>query len=261
MPQPVSRSALPGRKPVVLVPACLKTVGDHATYCVGRKYIDAVELAGGLPWVVTGADPADLPELLDHADGVLLTGSPSNVDPSHYGQALHDAHQPLDPLRDRWTLPLVRLALDRGVPLMGICRGLQEINVALGGSLLQAVQETPGRNDHRAPQDVPLEVEYGPAHPVHIQPGGLLEQLLEQREIQVNSIHMQGVDRLAPGLRAEALAPDGLVEAFSLPEASHFLLAVQWHPEWHAADNPHSQRMLSGFGAACRRRQLERASP
>jgi putative glutamine amidotransferase len=238
-------------KPLVLVPACNRVVGRHPFHVAGRKYIDAVRLAGCIPLVVPDATPDELEALLDRADGLLLTGSPSNVHPSHFDEAVHDPSLPLDPERDAWTLPLVPKALDRGLPFFAICRGAQETNVALGGSLHQAVHEIDGHMDHRDPDDEPLEVQYAPAHSVDVLPGGVLARLLQQDRIQVNSLHGQAVNRLAAGLRVEARAPDGVIEAFSKPDAPGFNLAVQWHPEWQAASNPVSMAMLSAFGAAC----------
>lgn len=241
----------PSRPPVVLVPACNRMLGQHPFHIAGKKYLDAVRLAGALPLVVPSATPDELDTLLDLADGVLLTGSPSNVHPSHFGEAVHDTTLPLDLLRDAWTLPLIPKVIARGMPLMAICRGFQETNVALGGTLHQAVQEVPGLHDHRARSDNPVEVQYGLSHPVHVQPGGVLARVLGTDEVRVNSVHGQGVHRLANGLRVEALAPDGLVEAFSTVDGRGFVLGVQWHPEWQAADNPVSMAMLRAFGAAC----------
>jgi putative glutamine amidotransferase len=239
-------------RPVVLVPACNRQLGHHPFHVVGRKYVDAVRLAGCLPLVVPSADATEIDELLAMADGILLTGSPSNVHPSHFGEAVHDQTLPLDPLRDGWTLPLVPRAIERGIPLMLICRGFQEANVALGGSLHQAVQEQPGKMDHRSRDADPVEVQYGPAHTVDVERGGLLEALLGSGSFQVNSLHGQGVNRLADGLRVEARAPDGIVEAFSHATAPGFLLGVQWHPEWLAHENPVSMKLLGAFGDACR---------
>jgi putative glutamine amidotransferase len=245
-------------RPVVLVPACNRIVGAHAFHIAGKKYVDAVRLAGCQPLVVPTAAPDELDGLLDMADGVLLTGSPSNVHPSHFDEEVHDASLPLDPDRDAWTLPLIPKALERGVPFFAICRGTQETNVALGGSLHQAVHEIDGHLDHRDPDDEPVDVQYAPAHSVDIVPGGVLARLLQQSRIQVNSLHGQAVNRLAPGLRVEARAPDGVIEAFSKPDAPGFNLAVQWHPEWQAASNPVSMAMLSAFGAACAARRDQR---
>lgn len=238
-------------KPLVLVPACNRLVGRHAFHIAGKKYIDAVRLAGCLPLVVPSADAAELDTLFDAADGLLLTGSPSNVHPSHFEEDLRDPALPLDPERDAWTLPLIPKALERGLPFFAICRGAQETNVALGGSLHQAVHEIEGHLDHRDPDDEPLDVQYAPAHSIDVLPGGVLARLLQRDRVQVNSLHGQAVNRLAPGLRVEARAPDGVVEAFSKPDSPGFNLAVQWHPEWQAASNPVSMAMLSAFGAAC----------
>jgi putative glutamine amidotransferase len=242
-------------KPIVLVPACNRQVGKHPFHIAGKKYIDAVRLAGAQPLVVPSAEPAEFDALLALADGVLFTGSPSNVHPSHFGESVHDESLPLDPLRDAWTLPLIPLALARGVPFFAICRGSQETNVALGGSLHQAVHGVEGHLDHREPDDEAVEVQYAPAHSVDIVPGGLLARLLRRDRIQVNSLHGQAVNQLASGLRVEARAPDGVIEAFSQAEAPAFNLAVQWHPEWQAADNPISMQLLQAFGAACAERQ------
>jgi len=241
----------PAGRPIVLVPADNRMLGEHPFHVVGKKYIDAVRLAGCLPLVVPWAEADEVDELLSHADGVLLTGSASNVHPSHFGEDVHNPALPLDPARDEWTLPLTREAIAQGVPLLAICRGFQETNVALGGTLHQAVQELPGKHDHRAPSNVPVELQYGLAHEVQVLPGGVLEEILGAGSIRVNSVHGQGANELAPGARAEALAPDGLVEAFTLPAASGFNLCLQWHPEWRAADNPVSMKLLRAFGAAC----------
>ena len=243
--------AAPG-KPVVLVPACNRMLGEHPFHIAGKKYIDAVRLAGAQPLIVPSAQLDELDALLDLADGVLLTGSPSNVHPSHFGEAVHDASLPLDPMRDDWTLPLIRRVIDRGIPLFGICRGTQETNVALGGSLHQAVHELDGHADHRAPDQAPAVQAYAPAHEVQVVPGGVLERVLGQASFSVNTVHGQAVNRLADGLRVEARAPDGVVEAFSVADAGGFSLCVQWHPEWLAAGNPVSMAMLTAFGSACR---------
>jgi putative glutamine amidotransferase len=238
-------------KPIVLVPACNRMIGLHPYHVAGKKYVDFVRLAGCQPLVVPVAERGELDELLDLAHGVLLTGSPSNVHPSHFGEEVHDPELPLDPARDDWTLPLIPRAIERGIPLFAICRGFQETNVALGGTLHQAVQEVPGHDDHRGRSDTDAEVQYGLSHPVDVVPGGLLEAIVGPGSIQVNSVHGQGVKRLADGLRVEARAPDGLVEAFTLPGTPAFNLGVQWHPEWKAAENPVSMKLLRAFGAAC----------
>ena len=145
---------------------------------------------------------------------------------------------------------MIRRALARGLPLLAICRGMQETNVALGGSLHQAVQALGPYQDHRAPAGKPVEVQYGMAHEVQVTPGGRLAGLLDRPSFEVNSLHGQAVNRLAPGLQVEALSTDGVVEAFSVPQAPGFNLCVQWHPEWQAATNPVSMQLLQAFGRA-----------
>ena len=240
------------RKPLVLVPACNQPVAGYASHTAGKKYVDAVRLAGATPLIVPTAEPDELDALLDLADGVLLTGSPSNVHPRHFGEAVHDPSLPLDPERDAWTLPLVRRVIARGMPLLAICRGTQEANVALGGSLYQAVQEVAPHHDHRAPAGQPTDVQYGPAHEVLVAPGGRLAAITGLARFDVNSLHGQAVRQLAPGLRVEARAPDGVIEAFSVDPAPGFTLCLQWHPEWQAASNPVSMAVLNAFGQAAR---------
>ena len=251
-------AAAPPRRPIVLVPACNRQIGDHAFHVAGQKYIDAIWLAGCQPLIVPSAQAGELDALLDIADGVLLTGSASNVHPSHFGEAVNDLELPLDEVRDAWTLPLIPRVLARGIALFAICRGFQEANVALGGSLHQAVQDVAGQHDHRYAPDASLEDQYGPAHDVDVVAGGVLDSLLGAAPILVNSLHGQGVNRLAAGLRVEARAHDGLVEAFTVDAAPGFNLCVQWHPEWQASTNPVSMRLFAAFGAACAARRDER---
>jgi putative glutamine amidotransferase len=196
--------------------------------------------------------PLAVPPVLDSIDGLLFTGSPSNVAPKHYGGpppregVLQDEH------RDATSLPLLKGAIERGMPVLCICRGFQELNVALGGTLHQHIQEVPGRADHRSRDDDPVATQYGPAHPVQVQDGGLLAKMTPEKTFSVNSLHSQGIDRLAPGLRAEAVSPDGQIEAVSMPTSKGFLFAVQWHPEWAWSENPVSRAIYSAFGAALR---------
>jgi putative glutamine amidotransferase len=235
----------------VLLPACSRMLGEYPHHVVGKKYVDAVRLAGALPLVVPGAEPGVLDALLDLADGVFLTGSPSNVHPSHFDEEVYDPSLPLDPERDAWTLPLIPKVLAHEMPLFTVCRGTQEANVALGGTLHQAVHEQEDYADHRAPAHLPAEERYKDTHRVQVEPGGVLESILGLRTFEVNSVHAQAVNRLADGLRVEARAPDGLIEAFSHTQAAGFNLCVQWHPEWRASDNPVSMKLLRAFGQAC----------
>ena len=245
---------------LVWLPADHRQLGRHGTpyLLLGDKYARAVrDCAGAQPVMFPLAGAGDLPGLLELVDGVLLTGSPSNVHPSHFGEEVADPSLPLDPARDALTLALVRGCLEQGVPLLGICRGFQEINVALGGSLHQAVHRVPGLLDHREHGDTP-EQEYAPSHEVRLLPGSAMERWAGGTVARVNSLHGQGVDRLAAGLRATAHAPDGLVEAFELEDARHFACAVQWHPEWRCTEHPFYAAILSAFGAAVRQRQQQR---
>ncbi len=254
----------PLQPPRVLVTSCNRLLGEHGFHVAGRKYVDAVRLAGALPLIAPPVLEEQIDALLDAVHGVLLTGSASNVHPSHFGEAVHDPSLPLDPDRDAWTLPLIRRTLARGLPLLAICRGAQETNVALGGSLHQAVQEQAGLADHRGAGGRPgasAAEQYAPAHVVNVVPGGLLAGVTGLARFEVNSVHGQGVKRLAEGLVVEALAPDGVVEAFSQPDAPGFNLCVQWHPEWQAAGNPVSMHILRAFGQAVQQYRARAAQP
>jgi putative glutamine amidotransferase len=229
-------------------------IGPHPFHAVGEKYITAVrDGAQTLPLLIPSLDPAIPPtEILSAVDGLFFTGSPSNVAPARYnGEAPREGTW-LDEKRDDTALPLLKTAIEKGVPTFCVCRGFQELNVVMGGTLYQHVQEVPGRMDHREDKKAELDVQYGPAHDVRVGDGGLLSKLLPEKTFRVNSLHSQGIDRLAPSLFAEATAPDGLVEAVSMPGARGFLLAVQWHPEWKWRDNPVSRALFGAFGAAIR---------
>lgn len=249
--------------PVVGVSACLKQ-GEHAPYhSVVDRYVEAVRVgAGALPLIVPAlGELGAIDALLERLDGLLFTGSPSNVCPSLYGGPPPRPGNLADPRRDATTLPLMRRALATGVPLLAICRGIQELNVALGGSLHQHLHEVPGRADHRSDKSRPWAERYEPRHEVRIRPGGLLHRLLDGAETAiVNSLHGQGIDRLAPGLVVEAVAADGTIEAVSVAAAPAFALGVQWHPEWRAAEDPVSRPLFAAFGAAARARRRARAA-
>jgi putative glutamine amidotransferase len=246
--------ASPRRRPVVGVSCCVKPFGDHLFHAAGAKYIEALaEGAGALPVLLPSLGDLVRPEdAVAGLDGLLLTGSPSNVGPHHYGQDLATPELPADAARDSTTLPLIRTALDRGLPVFAICRGIQELNVALGGTLFQRVHRTPDRSDHRSDEDRPVEEQYGPAHPVRLTPGGYLAGLFGAEEIVVNSLHGQGIDRPAERLVVEATAPDGQIEAVRVDGARSFALGVQWHPEWRYRENPHGRALFAAFGEALR---------
>lgn len=242
-------------RPIVLVPACHRQLGSHAYHTAQDKYLHAV-LHGArcMPLLLPAlGQQADLEAVLALADGVLLTGSASNVDARLYGQQIAFPALPQDPARDATTMPLIHAALARQLPLLAICRGFQEVNVALGGSLHQAVHAVPGMLDHRENTSEPLARQYGAAHRITLTPGALLSRLLGgESEMMVNSLHGQGIDRLADGLLVEALADDGLIEAYTVAAVPGFALGVQWHPEWQVEDNLQSMRLFEAFGQACR---------
>jgi putative glutamine amidotransferase len=237
------------------IPADRRILGPHPFHCVGEKYIAAVaEAADAVPVVIPSLGERDLDELLSRLDGILLTGSPSNVEPHRYSgpdsdpDTLHDSH------RDDTTLPLIPRVIEAGLPLFAVCRGFQEMNVSFGGTLWQKVQEVPGMQDHREDKSQPLEAQYAPAHTVDLVRGGLLHAIAGADQVMVNSLHAQGVQTLGSGLDVEARAPDGLIEAFRVRAAPGFALAVQWHPEWQVLKNPFSHALFAAFGAAARTR-------
>ena len=252
-------SSIAPRKPIVLVPCDNRVYGDRPMQVLLQRYSDALRDQAQvltIPLPCTGKE--DVEAYLALADGIMLTGSPSNVHPSHFGQAVLDPSLPLDPARDSITLPLIRRAIEIGLPIFAICRGLQEINVALGGTLHQAVQELPGRQDHRGARgrsEATTDEAYAPAHPVTAVAGGCLAGIIGAQPVEVNSVHGQGIDRLAADLTAEAFAPDGQIEAVSINTHPGFSLAVQWHPEWRPNESEASLQIFAAFGDACRARQ------
>jgi len=245
--------------PLVGLPTDRKQIGPHPFLAVGEKYVRAVvDGAGALPVLLPTLTPLlPLRELLEGIDGLLLTGSASNVEPHHYGNEASYQGNVHDPARDANTLALVPLALEMAVPMLALCRGFQEVNVACGGSLHQRVQDQPGLMDHRENPEDPLERQYAPAHAVTFNPGGMLAAIAGVPSLRVNSLHGQGVARLGRGLKVEAVAPDGLIEAFR-HEGPGFMLAVQWHPEWQVTENPFYLGIFRAFGDACRARAAQR---
>lgn len=218
------------------------------------SYLRALAREGLLPvQLPTVPEPLDPAPLLDAASGVLITGARSNVHPALYGAEESETAAPFDPLRDRTSLPLIRAAVERGLPLLAICRGIQELNVAFGGTLHPAVHDVDGRVDHRSTPQDDVDAWFGLRHEIDVAPGGLLAPVLGRRVI-VNSVHRQGIDRLADGLRVEATADDGTIEAVSLPSASAFALGVQWHPEHFAGVDEPSTAIFRAFADAVRSR-------
>ena len=242
------------RRPIIGIPTDVKQLGDHPFNVVGSKYIDAIVNAAGCTPILLPAigNRQDIAHILSLIDGLFLTGSVSNVEPARYGKTLLNQDTLLDPSRDATTFPLIAAALQAGIPLLGVCRGFQELNVAMGGTLYQAVHDEANRMDHRE-KPGSIDVQYGPAHTVKLAKNGRLKELFAQaEEITVNSIHGQGIDQLGDNLTIEATAPDGLIEAIAVANAKNFALAVQWHPEWKALENSHSMALFSAFGQACK---------
>ena len=247
--------------PVIAIVCDRITVYGHDAHLAFHGYVSAVtDVIGGLPLLLPAAGAAiDLAALIDSVDGLLLTGSPSNVAPACYAGPPLPPGAATDAQRDATTLAQIPALVAAGMPLLGVCRGLQEINVAYGGSLHAAVHDEPGHLDHReGDHDRPIPDWYGDSHPVQVQPGGRLATVLAPGELTVNSLHHQGIQRLGRGLRVEARAPDGLVEAISVEGAPQFTLAVQWHPEMRIADSAAARAIFSAFGQACRERRAQR---
>ncbi|AWY44236.1 gamma-glutamyl-gamma-aminobutyrate hydrolase family protein [Pseudomonas putida] len=259
-PSPLSPSS--PVKPLVVIAADRVERYGHQAHALLHGYVDAVvSISRGMPLALPADETAiDLASLIAHVDGVVLTGSPSNVSPHHYGETAVAQEVMLDPARDATVLPLVKALVAAGIPVLGICRGFQEMNVAWGGTLNTAVHEKPGAIDHReGDQSRPVQDWYQDCHSVEILAGGVLSGLCEEKNVLVNSLHHQGVEKLGTGLKVEALAPDGLVEAFSVEGAPGFALAVQWHPEMRVHDSDLARKIFEAFGEACRQRSVIRA--
>ena len=241
-------------KPVVAIPADIREIEGNVWQATPNQYVRAA---------VKGADvtvflvPAleldnDFDGILDRVDGLLVSGSRTNVHPSLYGKEATDAEGPYDMARDATSLPLISRALERGIPLLAICRGIQELNVVLGGTLADEIQEQPGMWDHRKPDTPVLDVAYGIRQTVHVKEGSCLAAVVGAGDVQVNSLHRQAISDIAPRLAVEAVAEDGTIEAVSVLGAKAFAVGVQWHPEyWVGSDQP-SNKLFAAFGEAVR---------
>lgn len=250
-------------KPLVLLPADVKTIDGLPFHCVGEKYIRAcsryagVSVLGG-PAHIAGAD-ADPCEVLQHFDGVLLTGSHAHVDPARYnGNALDQGEAMLDRQRDECVFTTIAAALKLSLPILGICRGMQEINVAFGGTLTAQLHQHNSKIDHRENKSLPVVQRYGPRHEIIPEAGGIIEELAAGTTPTVNSLHTQGIDQLGADLRIEARAPDGLIEAVAHTKADSWLVGVQWHCEADANDNPFYQALFAAFGAQVHKHARQR---
>ncbi|MEL6505559.1 MAG: gamma-glutamyl-gamma-aminobutyrate hydrolase family protein [Pseudomonadota bacterium] len=244
--------------PLIAVTSDYKSVDPYMWHAVPAPYVDAAaDVAGVIPLALPSlGDRLDLDGLLDRVEGVLVTGSRSNVHPSHYDVAPTKDHEPFDPDRDATTLPLIRRAIERGVPLLAICRGIQELNVALGGSITAAFQKNRQIEGHGYPWEGTLDERFAMAHGLKIKPGSCLEGILgdavAEASVPVNSLHTQALDRLGARIEVEAVAMDGTVEAVTVKDAPGFVIGVQWHPEYWASTDTASNRILAAFGDAAR---------
>ncbi len=249
----VGSVARQGRRPVVGIIGNSYMMNDHYPVHSGgtMNSVAVAEVAGCLPLIIP-SDPrlVSVDDLLDLCDGFLLTGGRPNVHPSEYGEDETPAHGCFDRCRDAITLPLIRACVDRGQPFLGICRGFQEVNVALGGTLYPEIRDLPGRMNHRMPPNGTLEEQFALRHPVSFSDGGPFHRLMGAREVMTNTLHGQGIARAAPRVVVDGVAPDGTPEAIYVDGAPGFTLAVQWHPEWNAANDPVSRPLFQAFGAA-----------
>ncbi len=248
-------------QPLVAVSTDVKSFENYTWHATPQQYLDAaITAAGVLPVLVPSfGDRLDLDSLLASVDGVMMTGSKSNVHPSLYGGDASEANGPYDPARDATTLPLIRKAIERGVPLLCICRGIQEMNVALGGSLATEIQERAGSLDHRAPVSDDQDERFAIRQKVSIKPGSCLAGVFGAGDVMVNSVHRQAVDRLGPRLQVEAVAEDGTIEAVSVKDSRAFAVGVQWHPEYWAKSDDNSARIFRAFGEAARAHALAKS--
>jgi len=242
-------------RPVVGVICCQRALGSDAMQTVANRYLAAAMTYADAAAILVPALPDLMSprEVAPRIDGLLLTGSPSNVEPRRYGQGdAVDAPGPFDPDRDSMTTGLIQAMLDLGKPVFGICRGLQELNVAFGGALRRDMNTAPDLLRHHAPDDASFDEMFAHEHDVALAPRGLLSQAFGQDRIRVNSVHYQGIDQLGHGLTVEAIAPDGVIEAVSAEVNNAAVVGVQWHPEWRTAENPNSQAFFRMLGRALR---------
>ena len=249
-------------QPLVAVSTDVRHMDNYTWHAAPQQYLEAaISAAGVFPVLVPSfGDRLDLDQLLASVDGVMLTGSKSNVNPELYGGDASEANGPYDPDRDATTLPLIRGAIERGVPLLAICRGIQELNVALGGSLATEIQEREGSLDHRAPVSDDQDERFAIRQGVSIKPGSCLAGVFGAGQVKVNSVHRQAVDWLGDRLQVEAVAEDGTVEAVSVVDSRAFAVGVQWHPEYWATSEENSARIFRAFGDAARAHAVARSA-
>ena len=251
-------------RPIIGVTANASLINDtYRVQATGERNVQAiVEASGGMPLVIPGdPDAVTTDELMGVLDGVLLTGGRPNVHPDYYGHDETEAHEPFDRGRDEVVLPLIRAAVGAGMPVFGVCRGIQEINVAFGGTLHPEIRDLPGRMNHRMPKDEKdIEIIFRKRHRVKLTKGGVFERMLGTDEIETNSLHGQGLIDLGRGVALEGLADDGTIEAISMPQAPGLVLGVQWHAEYEAKEDPVSAALFGAFGEAARTWRMKKAA-
>lgn len=254
-------------KPLVCVSASIIEVENrrYPVHATAAKNVDAVErFTGCIPLLLPAlGDRLDVASFVDRIDGLVLTGGRANVEPHHYDGPPFPDDEPIDPERDATVLAMVRACVAAEVPVFGICRGIQEMNVALGGSLHYRLHLLDGKDDHRMPRrdDVTIEEVFRLRHPVRLTRGGLFERLVGAPEVMVNSLHGQGIDTLAGALEVEAVTPDGVVEGVRLKDDRTFTVGVQWHAEWKPEEHALSRKLFEEFGRAARARVRSRLEP
>lgn len=242
-------------RPVVGIIGNHHLINDqYPAHAGGAMNSEAVSCVAGCMPLLIPADPrfVSVDELLDSCDGFLLTGGRPNVHPNEYGEDETEAHGAFDRARDAIALPLVRACVERGQPFLGICRGFQEVNVAMGGSLYPEIRDLPGRMNHRMPPDGTLEEKFALRHAVTFTEGGVFHRLMGAHEVMTNTLHGQGICRPGARIVIDGYAPDGTPEAIYVKDAPGFTLSVQWHPEWDAANDPVSRPLFTAFGDAVR---------
>ena len=249
-------------KPIIAIPADIRELAGAQWHATPTQYLSAaLKVADVMSFIIPAfEDGNDTDAILDRVDGLLVSGSATNVHPSLYGLEAKDSDGPFDPARDATSLPLIRRAIERGIPMLAICRGIQELNVALGGTLASEIQDQPGTWDHRKPDDADRDVAYSIRQPVFVREGSCIAQHLGVTgEVQINSLHRQAIAETAPRLQVEATAEDGTIEAVSVIDAKGFAVGVQWHPEYWAETDAPSRALFEAFGKAVREYRASKA--
>lgn len=241
------------QKPVVGIIANYVLINDqYPAQSTGRMNIDAIaEVSGAVPLIIPSLpDLISIPDIMAICDGFLFTGGRPNVHPEEYGHEPTEAHGTFERDRDRVALPLIRACVEAGQPILGVCKGFQEFNVAMGGTLHPEIRDLPGRDNHRMPPDGTLEEKFEHRHLVHMKPQSPFNSIFGSDEVMVNSLHGQGIEEAGARVIVEGHAPDGTPEALTIEGASGFAMAVQWHPEYNAANDPVSKPLFKAFGDA-----------